>query len=417
MADDVVLPVPKVLSATYLVPTSELSQDLTAAARAYLAESVVDPLKGLVERVLDGPLCTIRVLSDPPELPMGLLRAFGTTDDDLRTLSVARHLIAVRVVYRPGWPPAHEWAARVLATGIASSIGAPVLDIFIPRLTSADRLAKTFPDERGRMRLADWVLVPHSDGDNGTWLTTKGLGRFGLPELQTTNVPPQLTQPWTEVLCGLAAVLVRWWAGATRPEEQPAFVELPTSVEIRGEDIAEAYGREAPTGATGSAWVRLALDPSQPSEDSFLSVLALENYPASTGEFLARVCADLFGHDNAEVKQATDNAAMDGAIATARAGLDAIRDRFVGHQLALEQRLMVKFRLLVPGGAEYPWLFVTSWKAADRVHGVNANDAVGDPSVRIGKPRVVAVDDIIDWAVWVHGPGIIEGGATNQALC
>jgi hypothetical protein len=70
----------------------------------------------------------------------------------------------------------------------------------------------------------------------------------------------------------------------------------------------------------------------------------------------------------------------------------------------------------VPGGNEYPWAFVTSWRDADVLQAVSANDAEGEPAVRAGKPIVPAADRVVDRAVWVDSEGIVEGGWTNAAL-
>jgi hypothetical protein len=39
--------------------------------------------------------------------------------------------------------------------------------------------------------------------------------------------------------------------------------------------------------------------------------------------------------------------------------------------------------------------------------------ARGDPGIRAGRPIVVDAGAIIDWAIWIDGQGIVEGGLTN----
>ena len=74
---------------------------------------------------------------------------------------------------------------------------------------------------------------------------------------------------------------------------------------------------------------------------------------------------------------------------------------------------MIKHEITVPGRAEYPWAYVTSWADPARVLGNSAGDATLDPGVRAGRPIVVAAETIIDWAIWIDGRGIVEGGQTN----
>ena len=52
--------------------------------------------------------------------------------------------------------------------------------------------------------LAAHVYVLESLGAQGLWCTTTGLGQFGLPELQTLDVPAQIGVPWARVLTGIA---------------------------------------------------------------------------------------------------------------------------------------------------------------------------------------------------------------------
>jgi uncharacterized protein YegJ (DUF2314 family) len=416
MADHIVLPVPEMLSATYVVPVARDPGEPLDVAKDYVRTRLEEPLRDLVLDFADGPLASVGVLrpSEAPPPPVELLRIFGASEADIRAVTKAKHLVAIRATYQPGWPPAHEWSARAIAAGVASWAGAPIMDSFVPHLVSVDQIERTYPTEEAPLRLASWVLVPQSAGDSGMRMTTKGLGRFGLPELQVENVPPQLAEPMTLAVSGLADALLAWWMEAVGGDERPAFVELTERFEFGVADVASAYGGDPAEDA--SVQVRFVLDPAQPPGDSFLSLLPPLDYPRSSGEFFAEMCAELFGHDDAKVKGSRDPEAMERAIATARGSLDKIRKRFVRNRLRLNERLLVKFRLEAPDGAEYPWLFVTSWKSADRVHGTSANDAIHDPSVRVGRPLVIATADVVDWAIWVDGDGMIEGGWTNAAL-
>ncbi|GAB3811782.1 hypothetical protein GCM10027605_52420 [Micromonospora zhanjiangensis] len=86
--------------------------------------------------------------------------------------------------YRPGWPPAHEWAARAVAAALAESLDADLIDVFALQILSPAVALRSLPDADGRVRLVDWLLVPYSSDADGLWFTTKGLRRFGLLELQ-----------------------------------------------------------------------------------------------------------------------------------------------------------------------------------------------------------------------------------------
>jgi len=261
------------------------------------------------------------------------------------------------------------------------------------------------------------MLVFQSAGSGGLWMTTKGLGRFGLPELQVRNVPPQLGRAWTHVLNGVASRLLGTWLHTLRDQAGTAFARLPELLEVREGDIARAYdapAADAP-GADGAAVaVRLTFDPSpEDTADSFVSIQPPDDYPASAGEFMAGVHAALFGQSGQDIRHLAPSEEMDRAMRAAREALPAVRARFLAGDLPPRAQLIIKHEILAQGRSEYPWVYVTSWADPGRVLGNSAGDAALDPAIRAGRPIVVDAGAIIDWAIWIDGKGIVEGGQTN----
>ena len=97
----------------------------------------------------------------------------------------------------------------------------------------AVELRAGLPDDTRSLRAGDWIIVIASQDTGGDWLSTKGLGRFGLPELSTKNVPPHLAAPWTCVLNGLAQALLNH-VGSQLGPETPDHVTLPHPRVCRG---------------------------------------------------------------------------------------------------------------------------------------------------------------------------------------
>ena len=63
-------------------------------------------------------------------------------------------------------------------------------------------------------------MVPYSSGKDGlSWVTTAGLGKFGLPNLECRDVPPHVTESIAEVMNAIAHQLV------ARVLERPAADE------------------------------------------------------------------------------------------------------------------------------------------------------------------------------------------------
>ncbi|WP_213457249.1 DUF2314 domain-containing protein [Rhizomonospora bruguierae] len=419
-----ILSVPEVLTATYLVPTATPPDEPAGAAGRIVDGLLAGPVRDLALQMLAGPLMSVqtRPADDLPAVPLELLAAFGATDDQLATIRSATHFVEVTAGFRPGWPPAHEWAARATATALAHLLDSVVIDVFAPQVLSVAAATRSLPDSEGRFRLVDWLLVPYSTADTGLWFTTKGMGRFGLLELQTVGVPPQFARAWGATLTGVARRLLRTWGDRLDEPETPAFVEVPDLVTVTGHDVAVAYAdpanADAGAEATGAATVRLTVDPAtDPDADSFLTLTPPGGHTGSAGEFFAAVCASLFGATERDVRYARPTDALATAIATAREGLAKARDRFLSDELPRGAHLLVKYGLPAGGdGHEYVWAYVTSWSDPTRVLGASANDADTDPGVRVGRPVVVDAAEIVDWAVWIDGRGIVEGGWTNEAV-
>ena len=415
MAENLILPVPELISAVYLVPVPLSAQAAEDRATAGLSARVASPVAVAARMMLDGGALTVHAVSSSslPPVPGPLQEYLGVARELVRAVAEASDFVAVRASGPPGWPPMHEWAGRACAAVLAAQCGVPLVDAVIPKILAADAALRTLPRAQdARFRLADWMSVFHSAGIGGLGMTTKGLGRFGLPELQARNVPPQLGQAWTRVLTGLASNLLGSWLDALRDRAEPAFAQLSAVLEVGECDIARAY--DAPVTEGAAVPVRLTFDPSpQDSTDSFLSVQPPDEYPASAGEFLAGVCTALFGQHELPIRYLAPSDEMQRAMQDARAALPAVRARFLAGDLPPRAQLMIKHEISAPGQAEYPWAYVTSWTDPARVLGNAAGDATLDLGIRTGRPIVVATETIIDWAIWIDGKGIVEGGRTN----
>lgn len=286
MGRNLTLPVPETLYATYAVALPAPAADPAGLARREVAARTRPPLRDLVLGMLDSPMLTLdqRPAGDFPPLPADLLAAYGADPPDLAAVGGASHLLAVHAAYRPGRPPAHEWSARAVAGAVGAAASAPVIDVFTPQILGAAHLERSLPGPDGAVRLTDWVLLPHTAAAHGFFITTKGLARFGLPELQTEDVPPGVVEPWGRLLNGLARRVLDLWLDELPAGEQPLVVEIPEIVSVGPRDVAAAHGTEERMRREVS--VRLHLDASGPP--------ALTVLPADDGPDLEALCAALF---------------------------------------------------------------------------------------------------------------------------
>ncbi len=419
MAEDLILPVPKLLSAVYLVPVALSAQAAKDRVTAELSARMTGPVGVAARMMLDAGALGVEAVpsSSLPPLPGQLQQSLGVAPELVSAVTGAADFVVVRALSVPGWPPMHEWAGRACAAVLAAHAGVPLVDTGTPGVLAADAALRSLPgDGGGRFRLADWMLVFQSAGSEGLWTTTMGLGRFGLPELQVRNVPPQLGKAWARVLTGLASRVLGAWLNALRDRAEPAFAQLPAALEVGRADIARALliPGDARVAEGPAATVRLTFDPSpQESVGNFLSVHPPDDYPASAGEYLTGVCTTLFGPHELQVTYLAPSDEMEQAMRAAREALPAVRARYLAGDLPPQAQLMIKHEISAPGQAEFPWAYVTSWADPGRVLGNSAGDAALDPGIRAGRPIVVDAGTIIDWAIWVDGEGIVEGGQTN----
>lgn len=303
VGEKLTLPVPETLYATYAVVLTAPIPDPGELAYDEVAARTRPPLRDLVLGMLGSPMVTLdqRPAGEFPPLPADLLAAYGASPAELAALDTASHILAVRAAYRPGHPPAHEWAARTVAGAVAAARSAPVIDVFTPQILAHDHLTRSLPEPDGAVRLTDWMLLPHTSGPHGFWFATKGLARFGLPELQTENVPPALVVPWGRLLNGLARRVLDLWQERLPAGEQPLVVDLPETVSVGLQDIAAAQGTDEPLRREVA--VRLRLDtpgepgaPAEPDTPGEAGEPVLTVLPAGDGpDRLESLCAVLFG--------------------------------------------------------------------------------------------------------------------------
>jgi hypothetical protein len=422
--DILVLPVPVAVQAVYLVPTSTEPPDPADLVRRHpIATRWTGRLGRLVTGVVGGPHIPVEVrpVSTLPALPPELLAALGATDEQLARLATASHFVLVTAGSTPGWPPSHEWLTRALAVLVAESLGSDVIDVLNYQALTVERAAATLPGADDQVTLADWVFIDYSADRSGYWCTTTGLRRFGLPELQTLATPPNVVEDWGRAMTGVAHRLLGVWTDAISTDREAAFVQLPAALTVSGADVAVAYGRPTPPETESTtATVRLALEPGEyPEQHAFLTIHPPVTWSGSAGEHVAEVCATLFGTPESDIRHAGPSEAMDHAIATARGRLVDIRGRFESGDLDVHTKLLVKYALPADDGrrgTEFLWAYVTSWRDPDRILATSAADAVYHPKVRSGRPVVVDISAVIDWAVEHDEIGIVEGGWTQAAL-
>ena len=284
VSESVVLAVPDQLLAMYAVAASS-APDLVSVG-------------GDLGSAFPGVTAEVLPAAQAPLPPGPLLRAMGSPATDVAAIDRAGSVTMVQALGDPSWPPLHEFAARAAACRLARDHDGVVVDLRVPKTSPAVVPADSAAAVAG-FRLVDWVLLPHSPDQDGLWFTTKGLSRFGLPELQTHGVPARLSGAWGAVLSGVAHVLLRDQWSALRQEPDAAFREVAAEHLLTLRDIALAYSDRARDAADpaldqGTA-IRVDVEPAAgEQEETYLSVVPPAGFDGTTDTWCRQVVAAVF---------------------------------------------------------------------------------------------------------------------------
>lgn len=221
--------------------------ELVEAAAEWIEERADDPFRARLRRALaeDGIEVDIAPRRSVPEPPLEALQRFSEEGWEQR-FSEATHVAAIRCAAQPSWPPVSAWIATLAATAIAKRTGGIVLDPAIPRL-----LPRAGDDDErvpgdGRWVLSEHVVTSFSPGrgEKG-WLTTHGLLRFGLPEIEVRDIPVELAERLSKVALAAGLRLVGTALDAPVNEDDEREVELDAALSLHPRDVAAAQGEEA----------------------------------------------------------------------------------------------------------------------------------------------------------------------------
>lgn len=429
---ELVLPVPKMVSATYGVPVSTPMGTAEARQKASTAVEtrLTGPLRTLTAEWLAKGVVKVGVEAAGPP-PSGLLdrELFGTPEQRV-FLARARAFVRFSATQRASLIGMQEWKTRGPAAALAAELGAPVLDLqALQVLTAEDALAAlpdttlTIPasisgDITIGLTFKSWVRV-HDVGYQGMIaVMTDGMRRFGLPELRLGPASPELREELTTLLNGVA---FRIWSDliaraqdtpkATGLLHLPRFLRVPAEMDIHRRDLDRANG--VPNRGGTFALIGLQFDPGQ-SEDSggWLTVCPPACWDTSWEDFIADTCHGMFGFEKPRWHYIPEFGALVDALAKAAQTLPEARSRFLSGDLPPGGRLMVRYDAADAG--ELRWAKVESWEDAGHAVIRDTGRELA-PGVRPGPLVAIETRLIADWGIWVDGSGVVEGADTEGA--
>jgi uncharacterized protein YegJ (DUF2314 family) len=344
------------------------------------------------------------------------LRRAGAGKQELRRLQAATHYVALSVTDRPdGSLYRGLWggiaAARAVAAGFSGVIVDPALEETQPVASHAQRLPADTP-----LRITDHVSVAYSLEKSGLgWMATEGMSKFGLPELQVEDYPPDLSYDLGTVLFAAGRRLLSELEA--RPEEHRRArggLRIPSELRLDRRALVEP-GEPVPAlpAREGRGWttVRLRYDPGGPNEVPVLTLLPPRSSRAEHGVWLNSLCTDLFGNQSTFRRIDPDSPAMIAARERAAAELPRVKKRFLAG-LRAGELLYVKTGVDTQSGdREYMWVVVNTWKGY-LLTGQLSNDPRWSQKLRAGQTVHLYDSDVVDWMLDLPD-GRTEGNYTG----
>lgn len=234
MPDSLRLPLPHTLVAGALVLSQAPLDDpevIVSRGAGRLAPWRAEPL---AQHIGDLRVLTLDALHAAPVPPIPLLRASGSSSGACQLVSAAVHGWALLLRLRPNAVVTGDAAVRAAATVLAGDGHGVVVDTAIPRTY--------LPTEEVTVeRVSDLTTFDHEIRGSSGSVTTRGLARFGVPELTALDVPVELLAACDALLVGVAHRVVA--ALRRLGDTEPATLELRLPLRVRMADVAAGYGQ------------------------------------------------------------------------------------------------------------------------------------------------------------------------------
>jgi hypothetical protein len=273
--------------------------DLPLLGAAWALRFTDEPLRSALERYFDRGAVQTRIAArdDVRAPPIELLRAMRLGREEERRFEDATHVVLVRAPFVFHDPPLHVLGSLAVANGIAATFDGVVFDPEMPRVLPLGVQTRPFASD-GRVTIVDHVMCSMSaspSGDGTIWMTTSGLRRFGLPNLEMRFVPSNLVEVLPIVNAVAHRLLGEGFAQAAASGSGLPEIFVPADLAITHDDLVGAYGRGH--GSSGGTTVRISYshrrrEGMEPFVEigpptSFMGERS-DWYHAMLGEFLAR---------------------------------------------------------------------------------------------------------------------------------
>jgi uncharacterized protein YegJ (DUF2314 family) len=403
---------PVITLAVFFASTGDVpdSDRLLLETKSWLDEHATDPIRGVVTAAIDRGILrfSVRTRDQVPAPPMGLLSAARLGELEERRLLSATHVVIVTARDTVRHPRFGLWSAIAGARAVAIALDGVILDPALPRALAVASYSEGLPTH-GEIHVGKHIMVPMSIGEGGLgWMTTSGMVKFGLPDFEVTDLPPNLDR-WAMLMNGMAQRVVNQLLRAPQEASLDA-VELESETPLTTGEVAWSGGGNATEAR--SMLIRLEYGPSDKARDKtpMIRLLPPHNFRGEKGVWLTHCLSELVGGEDTSKGVPTESQAMQRANERAIAELPDIKRRFiVGLQPG--QNLYVKQGFaMADGHNEYMWIVIARW-VGTTLTGKLANEPRFRKDLVSGQTVELQESDVFDWMLQLPGDRR-EGGYT-----
>lgn len=325
--------------------------------------------------------------------PRSTYERAGLSTLDGHKLDVATHVVAVLTGDWLGPARVGLWASMAATQAMVAELDGVWVDTELDRVIPA----KTRFRSGGFPGVASLVQVAVARAPQGRrWLATRGMARFGLPELSLGNVAPHQAQLAVAFVNGVAQAAAE--AVALGFHEAPKGpMHLPSVLTVARSHVARAGGDAAPQD-DAVVRVKLTYTPGEPS------LLSLGPETGDAAVWLEETLITLFAD--------ADERALWEAAVQARRELPGIEYRFKSG-LPSGSTLYLKAGFPLDGGGRAFWWVAVGFWDNGHIVGLLSEETEGAAGYRAGGRVECAASDVVDWLI-AHADGRLEGARVAE---
>jgi uncharacterized protein YegJ (DUF2314 family) len=404
------------LHVVYFAPGAEAPtpEALAQAAASWSDANLKPPLRDAAIAYREKLLAIELIQADrlpPPPLP--ILQYMGMGELDERILQSATQVAVISGPDLNAKPYIGFWAVLAAALGVRELLQGTLFDPQALRIINPEKAPSWFTAD-GRIAVMNHIQVPFSIQERGLgWMTTRGLEKFGLPELELRDVPPNL-QKLTGLMNGAAQFLVEQ---AAQQGQTGTELSLPAEIALDQAVFERAHAKPAsdqPRRMTPQA-VGLRFDPKERlAHPPMVQIVKPRKFSGDTGMWLNEILGHLLGSERDMRMVRTSDDAMQAAHERAVSELPAVKQRFLGGLKPGETLFLKHGFTTSTGDKEYIWVVVNRWDG-DEVTAQVANDPNDVPGLRLGMTVKISEADVFDWTILLPD-GRKEGDYTTQVV-